>query len=141
MARHEHHSQFILMPPEDEPIFRFGSTLLAERAAVWLDGPELVFMHQMVQRSLSLFHLRIVSAHVAMLFERPVRHLALIPYSLDGATAVSPAITFQDRFGAAMEHEDGDFDPFIQHFLTRLKRFRPFLTLEGNEAVLLRRDG
>jgi hypothetical protein len=140
MARPETLRQFLIMPPEHEPIFRFGSTLLADAATVWLDGPELIWMHQMSQRSLSLMHVRVVSAHVAVLCDWPVRHLALLPYSIEPDGPITPSITFQDRHGPLFEHPEPDFDAFCQHFLARLKRFRPFLVPDGDQAVLLQRQ-
>jgi hypothetical protein len=141
MARPEHPLQFVILPPEDEPIFRFGASLLAEKAVVWLEGAQLVWMHRMVQRSLSLFHLRRVSAFEAALCGTEVRHLSLVPYSFIERAAILPALTFQDRFGPALEQVEPDFGPFIRHFLARLRLHRPFLTVEGDEAVLLRQKG
>jgi hypothetical protein len=132
---------FLISPPEEEPLFRFGATLIADRAIAWFDGPHLVWSHGSAQRCLSLHHLRGVRAHEAELFGHVVKHLELLPATLDDGTALTPSITLQSRFGAAMEQEEPDFHAFAARFLAALRRFRPFLSIEGDEAVLLSRRG
>ncbi len=139
MARPETLRQFLIMPPEEEPIFRFGSSLIADQATVWLDGTSLVWMRQWSQRSLSLYHVRSVSAHSAVLLGQPVRHLSIVPLMLGERAAIAPSLTFQDRCGALLEEIEPDFEAFAAHFLARLKRCRPFLAIDGDEAVLLAR--
>jgi hypothetical protein len=141
MARPEAPLQFLLSPPEDEPIFRFGSTLRAESAVVWFDGGDLVWLHRMTRKSLSLSHLKKVTAYRAALFGQSVRHIALTPHSLDPTLPVEPGIVFQDRHGPLFEHAEPDFDVFARRFLVLLHRHRPFLAIEGDEAVLLERSG
>jgi hypothetical protein len=141
MARPEPQLQFLISPPEDEPIFRFGASLRAERAVVWLDGPDVIWLHRFTRRNVSMFHLRQVLAYRADLFGQSVRHLALLPYHLDEGLPIGPSVVFQDRHGPLYEHSEPEFELFASHFLARLKRSRPFLAIEGDEDVLLGRAG
>jgi hypothetical protein len=141
MARPESLRAFLITPPEEEPIFRFGASLLGDQASVWLDGADLVWMRQMSRRSLDLRHIRSLSAHVAVLAGQAVRHLAITPYALEEGLPIAPGLTFQDRHGALFDRPEPDFEPFAAHFLARLRLYRPFLRLEGDETVLLPAKG
>ncbi len=133
---HACYTGFLIAPPEDEPIFRFGATLIADAALAWFDGQHLVWLHRAAQRCISLHQLSGVRATVSFQFGHAVRQLELLAGTLERAYPTAPAIIIQDRFGGVMQHTEPDFPAFATAFIARLRRLRPLLSIEGDEAVL-----
>jgi hypothetical protein len=137
-VKHERPLDIVGLPPDDALIFRFGESMIADKAVVWFEGSTLVWLRRGVRRELSLFLVLGVEAYCATVLGRPVRHINLKPLGFVEATGgyLPAQLTFQDHAGPLLAQREADFLPFAAELGAKLKTYRPFLRIEGDSSML-----